>query len=49
MAATQADFHQLQTTDGALAEQMSWFVEHLKEDDDSEMVDAGIVEPIAST
>ena len=27
---------------------MSWFVERLKEDDDSEMTDAGVVEPIAS-
>ena len=49
MAATQADLQQLQTTVGALAEQMSWFVERLKEDDDSEMADAGVVEPIAST
>ena len=49
MAATQADFQQLQTTVGTLAEQMSWFVERLKEDDDSEMADAGVVEPIAST
>ena len=48
IAAMQADFQQLQTTVGALAEQMSWFVERLKEDDDSEMTDAGIVEPIAS-
>ena len=45
VAATQAGFQQLQTT----AEQTSWFVDHLKEDDDSEMTDADIVEPIAST
>ena len=44
IAAMQADFQQLQTT----VEQTSWFVERLKEDDDSEMTDAGIVEPIAS-
>ena len=37
MAATQADFQQLQTTVGALAEQMSWFVDRLKENEDSEM------------
>ena len=49
MAATQADFQQLQTTGGALAEQMSWFVDRLKEDEDSEITDDGIVEPIAST
>ena len=48
MAATQTDFQQLQTTVGALAEQMSWFVERLTEDDESEMTDA-IVELIAST
>ena len=43
VTATQAGFQQLQTT----AEQMSWCVDH--EDDDSEMTDADIVEPIAST
>ena len=31
MAVTEADFQQLQKTVGALAEQMSWFVERLKE------------------
>ena len=49
MAATQADFQQLQTTVGALAEQMSWFVDRLKEDEDSDMTNAGIVDPTAST
>ena len=49
MAATQTDFQQLQTIVGALAEQMSWFVDRLKEDEDSDMTNAGIVEPIAST
>ena len=49
MAATQADFQQLQTTVSALAEQMSWFVDRLKGDDDSELTDADIVEPTAST
>ena len=49
MAATQADFQQLQTTVSALAEQMSWFVDRLKEDDDSELTDADIVDPTAST
>ena len=50
MAATQADFQQLQTTVSALAEQMSWFVDRLKEDDDGELIpDADIVETTAST
>ena len=49
MAATQADFQQLQTTVGALAEQMNWFVDRLKEDEDSDMTNAGIVDPTAST
>ena len=49
MAATQADFQQLQTTVSALAEQMSWFVDRLKEDDDSDLTDADIGEPTAST
>ena len=50
MAATQADFQQLQTTVSALAEQMSWFVDRLNEDDDGELTpDADIVETTAST
>ena len=50
MAATQADFQQLQTTVSALALQMSWFVDRLKEDDDGELIpDADIVETTAST
>ena len=48
MLATPTDFQRLQMRVGALAEQTSWFIERLKEDDDSDTENA-TVEPIAST